>query len=752
MIEWRPKTKTSRIVGSAAAVVLALAAAIGTAILTLGPPPLADAGHVSATVLDRRGQLLRAFTTVDGRWRLPVEPDQVDQRYLAMLLAFEDRRFRSHWGVDARAIGRAATQLARHGRIVSGVSTLTMQVARLLDGGHDRSVSAKSGMTKLRQMARALQLERTLSKDEILRLYLRLAPFGGNIEGVRAATLAYFGKEPRRLSIGEAALLVALPQSPEARRPDRFPAAAARARKRVLARAVEARVITAAEAARASTEPVPHARAEFPRLAPHLSEAEVARHPDIAVHRLTIDRDLQQSLETLARGHARSLGDRMSAAVLVVDHRSGEVLAHVGSSDYHDESRLGAIDMTAAVRSPGSTLKPVIYGLAFEGGIAHPETLIEDRPVRFGSYQPKNFDDGFHGTVSAREALANSLNIPAVKLLNAIGPGRLITRFRRIGLQPIVPGDGEPTLAIALGGLGLRLSELAELYAGLARGGESVSLRHTDRSSSPLAGEVPRRGGGGEAPGGDGNKNTHSSVPGVPPSGATRHLPRVEPEARLRRDGGGNGTPRLLSPVAAWYVTDILKDAPPPANAVGGRIAYKTGTSYGYRDAWAIGYDGHHTIAVWTGRADGASTPGLTGRGAAAPILFDAFQRLGPTRAALSAAPAGSLKASGATLPPPLKRFAEPHDEARHGAFLDPPVQIAFPPDRADVEVAGADVPLVLKAEGGALPLTWLADGAPLDLDGNSREVEWLPAGPGFVKLSVIDAKGRVDRVTVRLR
>jgi penicillin-binding protein 1C len=207
-----------------------------------------------------------------------------------------------------------------------------------------------------------------------------------------------------------------------------------------------------------------------------------------------------------------------------------------------------------------------------------------------------------------------------------------------------------------------------------------------------------------------------------------------------------------LSTVAAWYVSDILKDSPPPESALGGRIAYKTGTSYGYRDAWAIGYDGRHTIAVWVGRADGSSTPGLTGRTAAAPLLFDAFQRLSPVRAALPSSPAGAIVATETSLPPPLKRFGEPAGGLTRGAFLDPPVAIAFPLDRSEVEMEDDGVPLMLRADGGRLPFVWLADGAPIEVDGNAREVVWQPGGRGFVRLSVIDAEGRVDRVTVRLR
>ncbi len=659
---------------------------------------LARAADVSTIVLDRDGRLLRAFTTKDGRWRLGVDTAKVDPRYLAMLLAFEDKRFYGHSGVDVLALGRALWQLARHGRIVSGASTLTMQLSRLLDGGRERSAFAK-----IRQISRAFALERRFSKREILRLYLELAPMGGNIEGVRAAALAYFGREPERLSLGEAALLVALPQSPEARRPDRAPEIARRARGRVLDRAVAAGVVSEADARRAKDEPVPKTRRDFLALAPHIAEAEAARAPDKKVHRLTLDRDLQTAFEDLARDHARFLGPKLSAAILAVENQTGEVLAYVGSAGAFDSERLGAVDMVSAVRSPGSALKPFIYGLAFEAGLGHPETLIEDRPIRFGSYRPKNFDEGYRGAVTMREALSHSLNIPAVKVLNAVGPVRLAGRFRRAGVSLVLPPGAVPSLAVALGGAGVRMLDLAALYAGLARGGQPVALSWR-RDGAP---EPSRR----------------------------RLFSR-----------------RLLSPAAAWYVTSILKDSPPPPAAIGGRIAYKTGTSYGYRDAWAIGYDGRHTIAVWVGRADGTGTPGLLGRTAAAPVLFDAFARLGGKRAPLPARPRGAVAAEGAALPPPLKRFHGDADETAAGAFLEPGVTIAFPPDRAEMDADGGGAPLPLKAEGGVLPLTWLIDDAPVPSDPHRREASWTPAGRGFFKLSVIDAKGRTDRAVVRLK
>ena len=536
---------------------------------------------------------------------------------------------------------------------------------------------------------------------------------------MRAASLAYFGKEPRRLSVGEAALLVAIPQSPEARRPDRAPEAARRARDRVLARMLAAGAISGEEAARAKAERVPTARRDFAMLAPHLADAQLELHPARTVHRLTLDYAAQASIEALVRDYAATLGAHLSAAVVVVDHRTGEVVAYVGSPGLLDESRFGAVDMATAVRSPGSTVKPIVYGLAFELGIAHPDTLIEDAPARFGIYVPKNFDHDWHGTVTIRAALTLSLNIPAVKVLEALGAGRLHARLMQAGVTPVLPKGAEPSLAMALGGVGLRLVDLAQLYAGLARGGEAVALRYRREPAPAKAEPAPAKAG-------------------------------VDPP---RGPAAGQ---RLLSQVAAWYVADILCRALPPANAKPGVVCYKTGTSYGFRDAWSAGFDGRHTIAVWVGRPDGAATPGLTGRAAAAPLLFDAFARLSPHRTPRPQAPSGVLRV-GATgeLPPPLRRFREGlvADDAGADAATEPAVKIAFPPDRAEIEVDDSDAGTVLvKAEGGVLPFTWLLDGEPMVSEPGRREVE-LPAGRrGFFRLTVIDARGRTDRVTIRLR
>jgi penicillin-binding protein 1C len=720
-------------VAASGAVMLAAAGALALWIVMLGPAPLGEALAFSTTVVDRDGRLLRPYATSEGRWRLPVRADGVDPHFLALLIACEDKRFRDHLGIDPLALARAAGQMASHRRIVSGASTLTMQVARLLEPRAERSFGAK-----LRQVVRAVEIERRLSKDQVLSLYLNLAPYGGNLEGIRAASLAYFGKEPRRLTIAESALLVALPQAPEARRPDRSAAVARRAHDRVLDRAAAAGVFDAAEIARAKAEPVPAVRMPMPMHAPHAADEAVAQAagkemsrelPSSSVVQLTIDARWQASLEELARERARALGPNISVAILAVDHGSGEVLARVGSSDYFDAERAGQVDMTVALRSPGSTLKPFIYGLGFEDGFIHPETLIDDRPVRYGRYAPENFDLTFQGTVPVRRALQMSLNVPAVQVLDRVGAGRFTARLRQAGGALVLPSGEVPGLAMGLGGVGVRLSDLVMLYAGLARLGTTTPL--IERAGS--AGVPPARSPQAEEVGAEAKSGRDARAP-AEPSSASR---------------------RLMEPAAAWYVGDILRGAPPPENAPGGRIAFKTGTSYGYRDAWSVGFDGKRTVGVWVGRPDGAPVPGLVGRAAAAPILFEAFARSGKLLAPLPAPPHGAVFATNAKLAPPLQRF-RPGGLLSDLASGEPPPRFLFPPDGARLELAtgedGATDPLALKISGGVPPLTVLINGVPLGAAGTARTMFYTPDGPGFARLTVMDARGQVDSVTVRLQ
>jgi len=689
-----------RWIRSAAAVsAVAVAVLIGAFaiwVISLGPLPIEQARQVSTTVVDRNGKLLRAYAMTDGRWRLPVSAKRdVDPGYLKLLLAYEDKRFHSHAGVDPLAMGRAMLQLATRGRIVSGGSTISMQLARLMEPREKRSIYAK-----LRQMVRALELERRLSKDEILDLYLALAPFGGNLEGIRAASIAYFGKEPKRLSLAEAALLVALPQSPETRRLDRHPDVAYTARDRVLDRMVEQGVISPEDIVQAKAAAVPKLRKPMPILAPHSSDAAIANVKDAPVIRTTLDINLQKVLEALARDRAQAQGPNISVAIVAVDNESGDVLARVGSPDYFDERRAGQVDMTRAVRSPGSTLKPFIYGLAFEDGFVHPESLIDDRPVRFGSYAPENFDMTFQGTVPVRKALELSLNVPAIVLLDRVGASRLSSRLHQAGTSLVLPKDEAPGLAMGLGGVGVTLRDLTQLYVGLARLGSTKPLR-----------EIV--------------------------------IARDEREAM-----------RLMDQAAAWHVGNILIGTPPPENGVHSRIAFKTGTSYGYRDAWSVGFDGKITIGVWVGRPDGAPVPGLVGRTAAAPILFDAFARTGKLPALLPRPPKGVLVAANAKLPLPLRRFRPMGELVRTGSDQAPRIQFPLNGSRIDVDrsAGGQFSAMPVKVAGGVLPITVLVNGAAAgEID--SRRLRLVePPGPGFARLTVIDATGAADTVVIRIQ
>ncbi|RJF89127.1 penicillin-binding protein 1C [Oleomonas cavernae] len=662
------------------------------------PLPLDRVTGRSTLVLDAKGEPLRAFQTDDGHWRFTAAPADVDPLFLRMLIAYEDRRFADHPGVDPAAVVRAVGQAIGAGRVVSGASTLTMQTARLIEP-RPRNLGAK-----LIEMARALQLEWHLPKDEILGLYLTLAPYGGNLEGVRAASLFYFGKEPDRLTVAEAALLVSLPQSPERRRPDRNAGVAQAERDRVLGRLVEAGVITQVQAAEAMEEPVPVTRLPAPFLAPHLAERLHLAAPDQSIILSNIDADLQGKVEALAVRAITQFEASANIAILVVANDSRRVVASVGSSGYFETRRAGPIDMTTAIRSPGSTLKPFIYGLGFEDLVCHPETIVVDRPMHFGGYAPKNFDRMYRGEVKITEALQLSLNIPAVAVLDLIGPRRFAGRLAQAGVTLRLPDKAaEPSLPIALGGVGLTLRDLVTLYAALADGGRALPLR--DRADAP-AGEAAA----------------------------------------------------LLSASAAWQVAAILRDTPPPphllpgeSTANGRQIAYKTGTSYGFRDAWAVGFDRDYTIGIWVGRPDGSFSPGRMGRDAAAPVLYAAFGMLPPPSAeALRRAPppAGTLIATQSELPPGLKRLRPRRADplALAPAERSGP-RLTLPLNGSTVEVArGSDGTLptvLLQAQGGTMPLTWLVNGVPIGTSPFRRQAEWQPDGLGRASVTVIDAAGR---------
>ncbi|MBW6424074.1 penicillin-binding protein 1C [Rhizobium sp. XQZ8] len=658
------------------------------------PPPLEKAKVASAEVLDANGDLLRAFATPEGRWRLRTGLDDVDPRFLKMLVAYEDRRFYDHGGIDPLAIGRAALQLLTNGRIVSGASTLSMQVARLIEPRENRTFSAK-----LLQIARAMQIERRLGKRQILELYLTHAPYGGNLEGVRAASLAYFGKEPRRLTVAEAALLVALPQSPEGRRPDRHLKAAQVARERVLQRSAVTEVTGEGEAERAALDTIPIRRLQLPAYAAHLAEAAIRKQPKAEEYHTTLRRNIQQGLEQVAREAAVKLAPKVSLAMVMADVTTGEIVGEVGSADYFDASRSGWVDMTRVLRSPGSTLKPFIYGLAFEQGLVSQETIIEDRPADFFGYRPKNFDMTYQGDVSVRQALQLSLNVPAVRLLDAVGPSRLMIRFRRADVRPVLPANEAPGLAIGLGGVGITLKDLVQAYAALANRGEPVRLG-----------------------------NGIEDKPGM-----------IEAEP-------------LLEPRAVWNIADILSDVLPPQGARRLGIAYKTGTSYGYRDAWSVGYDGRYVLGVWVGRPDNGAVPGIAGYMTAAPILFEAFSKSGVPITPFPSAPSGTTRLAQKDLPISQRRFSMTASGLISASAREPAPQIVYPPEgaRVDLGARSGDIsPLVLKLQGGRAPFRWLANGRPLTDLSRKRTNEWTPDGAGYSTLTVIDAAGRAASVKI---
>ena len=654
------------------------------------PPDLSRLDAIGTEVLDRQGRLVALLPAPGGVWRFRTGTQDVSRPFLDLLIRTEDHRFWSHPGVDPLALARAAGQWARAGRVVSGGSTLSMQAARLLE---PRPRTLRS---KLIEAARALQLEWRYGKQGVLGIWLTLAPYGGNLEGVRAGARAWFGTTAAALDPAQAALLVALPRRPEGLRPDRHPAAAERLRDRVLAEAAGV--------------PVPLRRIPFPRHAaqavtglagpgvtlngivgggsgtingvtssgvPGGAPAGVPGTPvgapgavSSGILRTTLDLPLQVALERLVAERLEGMPDRASVAVLVADAATREVRALV-SGRWGDETRAGAMDLTRAVRSPGSALKPFLYAQAFADGVARPESLLTDLPRHFGAYAPENFDHGHAGQVTAAEALRRSLNLPAVALLDQVGPLRFAEALRAQGAKPRLPGGSDPSLSLALGGAGLTMREMAGLYAGLV----------------------------------------------APGYGPVRLLPRTD--ARPPPTSVLAGVPE-----ASRLVADILVQRFPTGGPAG--VGWKTGTSWGGRDAWAFGFDARQVVAVWVGRPDGTPLPGATGRSLALPLLGRVFDLL-----------------------PPAPRMVAPLPSRAAVAEAGPSLRLLFPPPDA---VLQGDGPVLLRAMGGRRPLTFLVDGAPVPAPPAQRQASWQPGGPGFYAITVLDADGASARVPVRVR
>lgn len=646
------------------------------------PPPWESSLEYSTRILAHDGQTLRLYTTRKGYWRLPADLERIDPRFIDRLLAAEDQRFLRHAGVDPLALLRAGVQALRHRRIVSGASTLTMQTVRLLEPRPRRLRS------KAIEMFRAWQMERRMDKATILEWYLTLAPYGGNLQGLAAASQFYFGKEPTYLTLDESALLIALPQAPEARRPDRHPEAARIARDRLLERWQRQGDIDRQAFAAASASPVVDRRRQTPQLAPHLADHLRFQHDRQGEVRTSLDANLQRRVERLLTDRQRDLARGQTSAALVVEHATGLVRAWAGSGDYLASDFPGQVDMVSAIRSPGSLLKPFIYGLAFDRDLAHPNTRVIDAPGLLGSYSPRNFDHGHRGEMTLAEALRQSRNVPAVGLLERLQVETLMDLFATAGVDAHTPGAGRPGLAIGLGGMGLKMIDLAALYGAIGQGGIS-------------------------------------------------HRPRIAAAESTPHEAA------LLTEKSAWYLAQILVTTPRPM----GRwpdarpVAIKTGTSFGYRDAWAVGVDAAFTVLVWVGRPDGGYTEGLTGQTAAVPVLLDIFESLPPSDLHWPGnPPASALIAHPDALPASLRTLEQPGLLPVAGTSGP---RFVFPSEGTGLAWHETDPAVLLDVRGGQRPLNWLIDGRPTDLEEHGRHFQWRPDASGTYRVTAIDARGR---------
>ena len=577
---------------------------------------------------------------------------------------------------------------------MSGASTITMQVARLLEP------RPRTLLSKGIEMARAVQLEMRFSKKDILSIYLTLAPFGGNIEGVRAASLTYFNKPPRKLTTADAALLVALPQSPSIYRPDRNQGKARMARTKVLDRLKSTGVVSTKESEEAEDTPIEAKRYRFPFFAPHLARRLLSRNPREEIIRTHIVPDFQMSAVDIVSEAVRRADPGVNAAAIIVENKTANVLAYVASNEFFDASRSGQVDYIKAVRSPGSALKPFIYAMAFDEGIAHPETFLADRIKRFGGYRPTNFNGLSHGLITARYALQTSLNVPAVTLLNEIGPRSFLSRLHNIGVHPRTRNAwSNPGLAVALGGVGVSLEQLVAMYGALARGGMFKNLSFTK------------------------DINTVEDVP-------------------------------FFNQRTTTSVVNILKETPRPQGRYGGRdnrkIAFKTGTSSGYRDVLALGFDDTYTVGVWMGHPKARPMTGKTGIRSAAPIMFRIFDFL-PIRSTGEATPL--VNANRKEVPRNLRTLKT--SEGNSISSNSTPFSISFPVDRSKIPFlpwnSGSAAVYPIKMRDGKRPFSVFVNGKPIRFGNLARSVAWKPKEPGFYSIVAIDRAGNVAASNVEL-
>jgi penicillin-binding protein 1C len=635
----------------------------------LSPVDLSPTQDLSRMVKAEDGALLYVTTNGTEKWRFKTDIEKIDPHFIKMLIAFEDRRFYQHIGWDPLAMGRALYQLITHRRVVSGGSTITMQLARLLEP-KERTV-----VSKLIEMVRALQLEWHYSKAEILAAYLTLTPYGGNVEGIVAASLRYYGKLPHSLSAQEAALLVSLPQSPERYRPDKHLEASIQARNRVLLRAKKQHLISEHVYQQALASTPPKQLYPYPRLAAHLSQKIIGQDDRGDVVETTLHKLLQQQLETYLKQQIVPKGSTIS--LIVVRNSDSAIMAYLGSHDMFSREVEGFVDMAAAIRSPGSTLKPFIYALGFEKRLIHPQTIIVDEEVNYQNYRPENFSHAFSGEVTIAKALQHSLNIPAVKVLERVGVEEFVEKIKSHTGEMVIP-KGRASLPVALGGMGMRMLPLSRLYVSLANGGSSLPIYYLKSKKGTLIS-------------------------------------------------------KLLSAKAANVTTAILRQVPPPYGFVdpSDQIAYKTGTSYGYRDAWTIAYNRAFTVAVLVGRPDNAPQIGLTGMEMAAPLAFEVFTVIDRVMGQARWVEHASVQQHA---PKGLRYF-----EIGMGKQVKK-LRFLYPEQGGRYKSARCgDVRVPIRVENGESPYVWYIDGVLQDIREDQVDRVFTPGGH---TITIIDSNG----------
>lgn len=600
-----------------------------------------------------------------------LKPQTIDPQFKTLLLNFEDQWFYFHPGVNPFAMVRALGQAIIHKKILSGGSTITMQVARLLNPG------PRTLWKKLGEIHTALRLTTQYSKDEVLKMYLTLAPYGGNIHGIRAASLHYFGREPHFLPLSYKAMLVAIPQSPSHLRPDRFIGKANIAKNKVLQRMV----IAQSSSSRAQQErgdpvnsiyglsrPLPGLTMTKEVIQEALTEIcqinitpfiKLAPHAFKLKKPLYLDKVIQQSITTVLKTYVEKLPPPMNAACVIYNFKMNQILVYIGSVD--GACRMDGNDMCRAIRSPGSLLKPFIYGLAMERGYINPQTLIADKPISLKGYSPENFDMGFSGDISIEEALQQSLNTPVIQVLNQVGPGYFFDwlKQKQVSAHFNPANPKRPGLAIGLGGIGMSLAELVQLFGNLANG-------------------------------------------------------------------------ILMSqPTQRWLTQTMAQTPMPDQHMKNPGIAYKTGTSYGFRDAWSIGYDNQHAVGIWVGRADGTPCPGYHGRQVAAPLMIQVFNVLGVTPIV--------FEDNNSTQQPHSLRF-RPQEK--------PEFNITMPKTSTTLCIPEGEA-VYLQSNSNDIVL-WYVNG---NYIGESKTAyAWIPQASGFYQITAMNDKNVIDTCQVEVK